>query len=574
MPKKLRKFHKAAILVAAAIIVAVVWSAAFVQYKVMAINNQGFAVAVAGQTQNISAKSIGFPQNGWIWTKQKFTGKAEYNASQLSQFIAQLQLPASQAVHNFGVTISGSQASLDLQSSSGYAIDQNATYQSASKALNSLRGGVEITPVISQPTVTMASAENALVLVKKIMASGLTLTYQGSSFQITESQIGTWIVQTPNGTQDQISFNGSKIASDILALAKPTDQQEQDLDFSLNGTTVTDFQAPKDGITVNTEQAVTDIGTVLQNRELSQNDEAPSVSASTLVLVPKTVTAGVSARAKSFGVRQLIGTAATPFTGSTKNRVINIKNGATKLNGVLITPNENFSTIGTLGLIDQTTGYVQELVILGPQTVPAYGGGLCQVSTTLFRAVLNTGLPVTARQPHEYRVSYYEKDANGKSIGPGLDATIYDPAPDFRFLNDTGNNILLTDEIVGSKITFNFWGTSDGRTASVDGPHTLEITPAPPAQTVYSATAAPGLVKQTEFAIKGAVTDATYTIHYANGTVKTQDFKSVYHGMPAIYITNTPPVDSGAPAATVENELPGTPAAPSSASVSAPTATN
>jgi vancomycin resistance protein YoaR len=557
VPKKFRKSHKAVLLVAAAIIVAAVWSAAFVQYRVMAINNQGFALIVGSQPKNISGSSIGFAQNGWGWISRKITGKAEYNSSQLNQIITQLQLPTDQAVHNFGVTISGSQASLDLQSASGYAIDHDATYKSAATALDSLRANANIALTTSQPTVTMASAENTLALVKKIMVSGLTLTYQGSSFQIPESQIGTWIVQTPNGTQDQISFNGEQITTDILALAKPLDQQEQDLDFSLSGTTVTDFQAPKDGITVDTDQAVAEISRTLQDRELGDSDAAPSVSASTLVLSLKTVTAGVSARAQSYGVRQLIGSAATPFTGSTKNRIINIKNGAAKLNGVLINPNENFSTIGTLGVIDQTTGYVEELVILGPQTVPAYGGGLCQVSTTLFRAVLNTGLPVTARQPHEYRVSYYEKDANGKSIGPGLDATIYDPAPDFRFLNDTGNNILLTDEIVGTKLIFNFWGTSDGRTASVDGPHTLEITPAPPAETVYSATAAPGLVKQTEFAIKGAVTDATYTIHYANGTVKAQDFKSVYHGMPAIYITNTPPVDSGAPAATVENELPG-----------------
>jgi vancomycin resistance protein YoaR len=533
----------------------------------MAINNQGFTLSVGSQmvgsqtvgsqTQNISGASIGFAQNGFVWIKQKFAGKTEYNSSQLKQIISQLQLPASQGVHNFGITISGSQTSLDLQSASGYAIDYDAAYRSVSASLDSLRAGVEITPTTSQPTVTMASAENALVLVKKIMASGLTLTYEGSSFQIPESQIGTWIVQTPNGTQDQISFDGSKITSDILALAKPMDQQEQDLDFSLNGAAVTNFQAPKDGITVDTDQAVTDISTALQNRELSLSDAEPSASASTLALTPKIVTATVSARAQSFGVRQLIGTAATPFTGSTKNRIINIKNGAAKLNGVLITPNENFSTIGTLGTIDQTTGYVEELVILGPQTVPAYGGGLCQISTTLFRAVLNTGLPVTERQPHEYRVSYYEKDANGKSIGPGLDATIYDPAPDFRFLNDTGNNILLTDEIVGTKITFNFWGTNDGRTANVDGPHTLQITPAPPAETVYSATEPAGLVKQTEFAIKGAVTTATYTIHYANGTTKTQVFNSVYHGMPAIYITNTPPTLSGAPAATVENEIPG-----------------
>jgi vancomycin resistance protein YoaR len=555
---------------------------AVVQYKVLAINNQGLAVVVGGSKQIISGQtmqSAGFPKNGFVWVGRKFSRKAEYNIAALNQAVLNLQLGSVSPARNFGVNISGDQASLNLQSSSGYVINYDGAHAAVSKSLNLLRSTTTIALTSSQPTVTMAGAESALAQVQKIMSAGITLTYNGVSFQIPESQIGTWITQTADGPNDDISFNSQKITDDILALAQPMDQQEQDLDFSLSGTTVSDFQAPKDGLTVNTTQAVKDISGLLQNRENNQSAASTSTSASaatsaaanTLALTSNAVPAGVSERAQSYGIRQLIGTATTPFTGSTKNRIINIKNGAAKLNGTLITPNENFSTIGTLGTIDQTTGYVQELVILGPKTVPAYGGGLCQVSTTLFRAILNTGLPVTERQPHEYRVSYYEKDANGKSIGPGLDATIYDPAPDFRFLNDTGNNILLTDEIVGTKLTFNFWGTADGRTASVDGPHTLQITPAPPAETVYSATAAPGLVKQTEFAIKGAVTTATYAIHYADGTTKTQVFNSVYHGMPAIYITNTPPAISDVPAATVENELPG--AAPAAAPASSPAST-
>ena len=81
-------------------------------------------------------------------------------------------------------------------------------------------------------------------------------------------------------------------------------------------------------------------------------------------------------------------------------------------------------------------GYLPELVIKGDEIKPEIAGGLCQVGTTMFRAAMNSGLKITERQNHSLVVSYYNDLSNGN---PGTDATIYDPHPDFRFLNDTGN---------------------------------------------------------------------------------------------------------------------------------------
>jgi vancomycin resistance protein YoaR len=129
-----------------------------------------------------------------------------------------------------------------------------------------------------------------------------------------------------------------------------------------------------------------------------------------------------------YGIKDLVGTVETSFVGGTADRIHNIKTGLSKINGILLAPGQELSTVNAIGYVSAETGYVEELVIKGDATVKEFGGGLCQIATTLFRLALNAGLPVTERINHRYVVGYY---------GPGLDATIYGPHPDLRFVNDT-----------------------------------------------------------------------------------------------------------------------------------------
>jgi vancomycin resistance protein YoaR len=110
-----------------------------------------------------------------------------------------------------------------------------------------------------------------------------------------------------------------------------------------------------------------------------------------------------------------------------------------------------------------------ELVNKKNTTVPEFGGGICQVSTTMFRVALNTGLKITERHNHAYPVSYYNP--------PGLDATIYIPSPDLKFVNDTKNHILIQSRIEGTKLFFDFYGNPDGRQVELIGPTITEKTP-------------------------------------------------------------------------------------------------
>jgi len=172
---------------------------------------------------------------------------------------------------------------------------------------------------------------------------------------------------------------------------------------------------------------------------------------------------------KETGIKSILSTGATSFAGSPKNRIKNIEVGRSKLQGQLVPPGEEFSLNKSLGPITEAAGFFPELVIKENVTKPEYGGGLCQISTTLFRAAVNAGLDIIERHNHAYPVKYYGV--------PGFDATIYSPRPDLRFINNTGNWLMIQSSISGSKLTFQFFGISDGRTVKIDGPHVVEKKP-------------------------------------------------------------------------------------------------
>ncbi len=162
------------------------------------------------------------------------------------------------------------------------------------------------------------------------------------------------------------------------------------------------------------------------------------------------------------GVTALLAVGESDFSGSPNNRRHNIAVGADRYHGVLIPPHSEFSFNHYLGPVTAAAGFKPELVIKNNVTTPEFGGGLCQVSTTLFRAALNAGLEVTERRNHAYVVRYYGQ--------PGLDATIYPPYTDLRFLNNTPGYILIQAKIEGSKLSFQLWGTADGRQVDINGP--------------------------------------------------------------------------------------------------------
>ncbi len=166
---------------------------------------------------------------------------------------------------------------------------------------------------------------------------------------------------------------------------------------------------------------------------------------------------------KELGLETLIGEGRSNFAGSSNDRIHNIQVAASKFDNLIIPPGGVFSFVEHLGEVDGAAGYRQELVIKDNQTKKEYGGGVCQVSTTVFRGAILTGMKIKERRNHSYPIKYYEP--------MGFDATIYLPAPDMKFENNTGGYVMLDTEIIGDELVFYYYGKDDGRSVVMDGPH-------------------------------------------------------------------------------------------------------
>ena len=207
----------------------------------------------------------------------------------------------------------------------------------------------------------------------------------------------------------------------------------------------------------------------------------------------------VDQKLREKGIKELISIGHTTYYGSPSNRRHNIWVGTKKYNGLLVKQGEEFSFNENLGVVEAYTGYLPELVIKGDEgTVPEYGGGLCQVSSTTYRAALLAGLPITGRNPHSYAVSYY-----AQILGYGLDATIYPGVSDIRFINDTPGDILIQAYTENGNAYFKFYGTSDGRTIELEGPYISNHTKAPATLFIDTPELPPGVREKRDNAHNG-----------------------------------------------------------------------
>jgi len=229
--------------------------------------------------------------------------------------------------------------------------------------------------------------------------------------------------------------------------------------------------------------------------------------------------------AASLGITELIYEGHSYYYGSSADRIQNIRTAAASFYGVMVAPGEVFSMAKYLTDISLENGYAEAIIIVGDQSVRGVGGGVCQVSTTLFRTAFFAGFPIVERYPHAYRVSYYEQDANGwvNTNLAGLDATVYVPVVDFKFRNDTPYWILMETYATDYSLTWKFYSTSDGR--SVDWNTTGVTNVTPPPEPIYreDPTLPTGTIKQVDWAVNGASVSVQRNV-YKDGSLYFTDY--------------------------------------------------
>ncbi|MBT7228174.1 hypothetical protein HN859_01540 [Candidatus Parcubacteria bacterium] len=355
-------------------------------------------------------------------------------------------------------------------------------------------GVIEDKPIITAATIK--SMETDILGMKNL--GGLYLTFETSDWFVANETWRQWLRVQDNKGNFFISLEKQKFVEylETANIKGDIEVEVQDAKFSLENNRVTEFSNSQAGRKIDVEVSLNKIRIALaESGELE-------VELAVIIEQPRVATQDVN----DLGITEIIGTGESDFSGSPSNRVHNITLGADTLNGLLIAPGEEFSLVGSLGDIDGEAGYLQELVIKGNKTIPEYGGGLCQIGTTVFRGALASGLEITERRNHSYRVSYYEP--------AGTDATIYSPWPDFKFLNDTENYILLQTRIEDTKIYFDYWGTSDGRTVSTTSPIIYNIVSPPARKEIKTTDLEPGKIRCTERAHNGADAKFDYMVQY------------------------------------------------------------
>ena len=327
-------------------------------------------------------------------------------------------------------------------------------------------------------------------------------------------------------------YSDTKLIAILSPMIEKLHSEPIDSLFTFQNGRVTVFKPSKDGQTVNIEELKNQISSKFLTVVSSSKPETIVTEIPVRVLKPKITTD----KANNLGIKELLASGTSLFQHSIPNRIYNISLASTRLNGILVAPGEVFSFGKALGDISAFTGYLQAYVIQNGKTILGDGGGVCQVSTTFFRALLNAGLPIVERHAHAYRVGYYEQDSP-----PGLDATVFLPSVDLKFKNDTGNYILIQTYIDPNipRLTFELYGTKDGREVSITTPVVTNQTPAPPDVFQDDPTLPKGQVKQVDFAAAGANVYFTRQV-IKNGKVIIADrFDSDFRPWQAVYLRGT-----------------------------------
>lgn len=341
-----------------------------------------------------------------------------------------------------------------------------------------------------------------------LSSAPITLTTETDNIEISAKTFASWIKPIKKDGTPLLTIDAEKFHTDIRAKTS-IEQERKKGSFKIEDGKIASFEAGKSGVRIDDEATIKGITDGIRS------------SSSTFPIITHIEEAVIEGSdAQSMGIKEIIGTGTSNFSGSPSNRQKNIAIGVSRVNGTLIAPGEEFSLLKTLGPITAEYGWLPELVIKGNKTLPEVGGGLCQIGTTTFRAALDSGLKILERRNHSYRVSYYEP--------AGTDATIYDPSPDFRFLNDTSHHVYINAYITGTIITYEFWGTKDGREITVAPPRIYNIVAAPPTKLIETLDLEPGKKKCTESAHAGADASLDYKVVYTDGTVHEETFNSHY----------------------------------------------
>lgn len=357
---------------------------------------------------------------------------------------------------------------------------------------------------------------------------------------ITSAEYSQWLEVT-NDESGQAIFSLARepVEKYLVNLRLSIDEPAKDAKFVVVNGKVKEFQGSRTGLSLNVEKSYEAIILAWNERNYRPAEINKTVSLAVDTVEPKVKMAEVN----DLGIVDVVGVGVSSFKGSHTNRIKNIARAVELLNGALIKPDEEFSSLKYAGPFSLENGFLPEKVIKGNEIKLEVGGGMCQIGTTLFRMAMNSGMDITERRNHSLVVGYYADPVNGN---PGTDATLYEPILDLKFKNDTGHYLLLQTEMDYKKLELKFtlWGANDGRKGWYTHPVVSKWIPSGTPITIVKE----GLKPEEEScqeAYKGAVASFTYYRVTPAGEKIDRVFDSYYRPLPKtclVAATSTPVV--------------------------------
>src|SRR3989304_2099101 len=448
---------------------------------------------------------------------------ASYDIQLLTDEIANIESASSTKPIFESVSI-GDNSVIISPGQDGTSISKDILKNEIMNAIDYREKDIVVVPKIIYSSLSQIEKEKIISKAQKLIDKKILIVMDDKKFTLTDGDLISTLNDKEENKFENINALSEKIGDYF-------NQPAKDSVFVFESGKVTEFTPSEYGIDVNAKD--------LKDKIVNARDILATNSQSELEIVPayaKTNPKVTTGDINNLGIKEKIGAGFRTFKGSAASRIHNIELASSRLNGVLISPGEILSFNKTLGDVSKVTGYQQAYIIQDGQTILGDGGGVCQVSTTFFRAALNAGMPIVERRAHSYRVSYYEQ-----GFPPGLDATVFDPTTDLKIKNDTEKYILIQTifDKKNNSLTFNLYGTSDGRVATVGKSVTSGTTPPPDDLYIDDPTLKAGVIKQIDYKSWGAKVFFSYKVEREGNVLFEKIFYSNYQPWQAKFLKGT-----------------------------------
>lgn len=419
----------------------------------------------------------------------------------------------------------------------GQVVDVAATREQVLERVASGKGGV-VDVVVNKVQAASADVSAGQEAIQQLLDHPIVLADTQGEFQFAldpaaMAELLTWQADNdaPGGLRPEIAQDKLRVLVEKWAQQIYRPALDARFDFDSKTGTLIELSPSVSGYALDVEATVATIV-----------DAVATGKAEAKLPIQMLRPAVASEDAAQLGITELVVEGSTRFAGSSAARVKNIEVAASKFVGVVIPPDGVFSFNKYVGDVTAANGFEDSLIISGDRTAVGVGGGVCQVSTTVFRAAWFGGFPLLERWNHGYVVGWYGD--------PGLDATIYTPNVDFKFRNTTGHYLLIKPVVDSKKgiLKFQFYGTKPNWTIEAPKPTTSKRVPPPPPLYIEAPGLPAGKVVQFDWETRGLDAVAKRKVIAADGTVLLDDtLKSHYLPWQAKYRFGpgfTPPADA------------------------------